>query len=223
MPCHIHRLPDRDVGRRKPARQQRHPSIRQPGLERAIAFGQPLGLEPGHHRRTHAVFIQHDMLLGQRRRMLADGFGKMHPDQPAGAFRVTRRAAQPGGREPLAQDLGDGAGFPQGFAVDLKARDPANRVQRQIFRRAQALVEGMRHDIEPDPKLVQQPQAAHRPGLGTVMQPDHAPPPPISAASTRAISRQSSSEKVSGIRMSSSVAMIASVAGSCCAGAKRQW
>ena len=173
MARHVKRLTDADIGRRK-ATVEDVVAPDQPPFQRAVAFFQPLRLDPHHGGAAHRVVVKRDMLLGQRGGVLADGFGEMDPDQPVGALLLPRRAAKPRLGETLAEIFGDRPAFPDHPPVDFQRRNPARGVQRKVVERAERLVERVDGQIEANPKLVQKPERAHGAGLVAMVQADHA-------------------------------------------------
>ena len=173
IPAKLETVGEHDIRRRKPLGQEIR--ARQPRLHRAKRRAQPRGQQLDHHRRglrriaqKHPVEIE---VLEQTAHRLGIG---QHLEIPPPRRRPRQRRQRRLGMA-LAEALHDGRALKENLALPFERRHPPRRREREILRRAQRLVEGMRHHLERHAELVQQPERAHRAGLRTVMQRNHAP------------------------------------------------
>ena len=109
------------------------------------------------------------MLLGQRGKMLADGFGKMQPHQPVPSLRRSGRAVERAAVG-LAQKFENCPAFKHCAPVDLQRRNAACGGDVRKRRFMQIAPEGVGHHIDRQSKLIYEPQNAKRTALRNMMQ-----------------------------------------------------
>jgi hypothetical protein len=129
--------------------------------------------QPKHGRR--ALFgCDEVVLLHQGRCVYGYRLAVMNPLQPLVAFGIALQAPEPRFGKAFAQVLSNGAGFKQVEAVIHEARYAPERMYREICSRTRRReLEGHLNELERNPQLVQEPEHAHRPCLGTVIELEH--------------------------------------------------